>query len=51
MKKIVYVMGVDEVSLYETPPHSSWGNHFRFINDRGRVEVFKIAMSNLTCLL
>lgn len=37
--------------LVITPPHSPWGNRFRFINDRGRVEVFKIAMSNLTCLL
>ena len=44
-------MGEDEVSYTVTPGHSSWGNRFRFIDDRGRVSVFKIASRNLTCLM
>ena len=33
------------------PRHHHWGIRFRFINDRGRVNIFKIASRNLTCLM
>ena len=44
-------MREDEVSCIYSPCPSEWGNRFRFINDRGRVNVFKIASCILTCLM
>lgn len=38
-------MRVEEVSYTVTPSHSSWGNRFRLINDRGRVIVLKFLIT------
>lgn len=34
-----------------TPPHSSWGNRFVILDDRGRGQLNKIAARILTCVL
>ena len=47
----VYMMGEEEHSLRETPPAIVWEIGFDLARDRGRVDVFKIAVSILTCLL
>ena len=49
--KIVYVVRVKEVTPYEVPGISRWGNRFGDLNDRGSPRVFKIVSRNLTCLM
>ena len=49
--KLIYVLREEGVSCKQTPAPSPWEIDYRFVDDRGRVNYFKIVARKLTCVL